>query len=129
MQDELSIGQKVTGIYKTGKYVGELIDINANKGLGVLKVLGVLKHPLQGDLHHPNHTDVPLFHERKALSKFEKTNIPLSHLKAFHEEVPEYEKSLKQALKEQKLSLKEDESAWATKSLEAIASLEKDYFK
>jgi len=129
MQNELEIGQNVTGIYKTGKYIGEMVDINHGKGLGVLKVLAVIKHPVQGDLHNPNKIDVALFHERKALSQFEKTNIPLSHIKPYDHDVPNYHDSLVQTLNEQKKSLQEDGSDWAKKSLETLASLEKDYFK
>lgn len=128
-QDNLEIGQNVTGIYKTGKYIGELVDINERKGLGVLKVLAVTKHPVQGDLHNPNSVDVALFHERKALSQFEKTNIPLSHIKPYHLDMPDYYDSLRQTLSEQKKSLHEDGSDWANKSLDTLASLEKDYFK
>jgi kinase-associated protein B len=129
MQNEFGIGQNVTGIYKTGKYIGELVDINEGKGLGVLKVLAVTKHPVQGDLHNPNSVDVALFHERKALSQFEKTNIPLTHIKPYNDNIPDYHQSLRQTLSEQKQSLKEDGSDWANKSLETLASLEKDYFK
>ncbi|WP_416151827.1 kinase-associated lipoprotein B [Salipaludibacillus sp. HK11] len=129
MMHDLEIGQIATGIYKTGKYVGEIVDINRDKGLGVLKVHAVLKHPVQGDLHNPNSVDVALFHERKALSQFEKTNIPLSHLKSFDKEIPDYHESLKEALREQKYSLQEDENDWSKESLKTLASLEKEYFK
>ncbi|MCM3568157.1 kinase-associated lipoprotein B [Neobacillus mesonae] len=124
---ELEIGTIVTGIYKTGKYIGEITEIRPQHYL--VKVLGVLKHPMQGDLHSPKDADVLIFHERRALAFREQTNIPKQMVKPFEGEVPHYKESLKEAVEKMKQELEEKPSDWAKLSLQAIESLEKDYFK
>jgi kinase-associated protein B len=124
---ELQIGEIVTGIYKTGKYIGEITEVRPQHYL--VRVLAVVKHPMQGDLHNPKEVDVLIFHERKALSYREQANIPKQMVKIFTEEVPDYQESLKQAVQQMKNELTEKASDWAEMSLKSIASLEKDYFK
>ncbi|WP_428911176.1 kinase-associated lipoprotein B [Niallia sp. Krafla_26] len=124
---ELQVGDKVTGIYKTGKYIGEITDIRPEHYL--VKVLAVIKHPLQGDLHQPKDANVAFFHERKALSFLEQANIPKKMVKPFEEEVPDYESSLKIVIRNFKLELEKDSSLFAQQSLKNMESLEKDYFK
>jgi kinase-associated protein B len=124
---EINIGDKVTAIYKTGKYIGEVTNIRPQHYL--VKVLAVLKHPMQGDLHNPRQTDVMLFHERRALAYREQTNVPKQMVKPFEKEIPEYKDSLKAALDKMRTELTGDSSAWAEQSLKNIVSLEKDYFK
>ncbi|WP_096435138.1 kinase-associated lipoprotein B [Alteribacter populi] len=121
------IGETVTGIYKTGKYIGEIIEEKPERY--VVKVLAVLKHPQQGDLHQPKGVDVPLFHERRALGYREKTNIPKPYVKKYEETVPVYKESLKGALDKEMSKLENDQSDWAKKSLEKLKSLEVDYFQ
>ena len=126
--DSLQIGSKVTAIYKTGKYIGEITEIRPEHIL--VKVLAVTKHPMQGDLHHPKEGNVPFFHERKALSYREQANIPKKMVKPFDgEEVPDYKSSLKEAVIKMKDELTNDPSQWAIQSLKNIEVLEKDYFK
>ncbi len=125
--DSLQIGSKVTAIYKTGKYIGEITEIRPEHIL--VKVLAVTKHPMQGDLHHPKEANVPFFHERKALSYREQANIPKKMVKPFEgEEVPDYKASLKEAVIKMKDELRTDSSPWALQSLQNIEVLEKDYF-
>ena len=124
---EMQIGEIVTGIYKTGKYIGEITEVRPQHYL--VRVLAVVKHPMQGDLHNPKEADVMIFHERKALSYREQTNIPKQMVKPFKEEVPDYLESLKQAVDKMKTELIENATAWAEMSLKSIASLEKDYFR
>lgn len=124
---ELQIGSTVTGIYKTGKYIGEITDIRPQHYL--VRVLGVLKHPMQGDLHSPKDADVLIFHERRALAYREQANIPKQMVKPFEGEVPDYLQSLREAVNKAKQELKENPSEWAKKSLSMYQSLEKDYFK
>jgi kinase-associated protein B len=124
---EFKIGDKVTAIYKTGKYIGEITDLRPQHYL--VRVLAVLKHPMQGDLHNPKDADVMIFHERRALSFREQANIPKQMVKPFEEEIPDYLASLKAAVEKMKQELRENPSEWADKSLEMTASLEKDYFK
>jgi kinase-associated protein B len=73
VDDSLKIGDNVRVEIRSGHYLGELIEINGPRVL--VKVLAVLKHPEQGDLHNPYNPDVPMFHERRALSYTEKTNV------------------------------------------------------
>ena len=119
---EFHIGQIVTGIYKTGKYIGEVTDIRPAHY--VVKVLAVAKHPKQGDLHHPNEVNVPLFHERRALAYTERVNVPKTHVKEFNEEVPDYKESLKKAIEREIGDLSEkNEQEWAKKSIEILEGL------
>jgi kinase-associated protein B len=122
---ELQIGDIVTGIYKTGKYIGELTEVRPQHYL--VRVLGVLKHPMQGDLHNPKDADVLIFHERRALAFREQANIPKQMVKQFDGEIPDYQESLKEAMAKMKKDLEEAPSEWAEMSLKAVAALEKDY--
>lgn len=124
---ELQIGSKVTAIYKTGKYIGEITDNRPQHYL--VRVLAVLKHPTQGDLHSPKDADVVIFHERRALAFREQANIPKQMVKLFEQELPEYQESLLDAVKKIKSDLKETPTPWAEQSLKAMESLESDYFK
>ena len=125
MEDK-KIGEIVTGIYKTGKYIGEITDIRQMHYL--VKVKAVLKHPQQGDLHNPKQADVQLFHERRALAFNEQTNIPKQMVKPFADPIPDYKESLKQALDTLKDELLQLDTSWAQKSLELLSTLEADYF-
>ncbi|MEH7305756.1 kinase-associated lipoprotein B [Neobacillus drentensis] len=122
---ELQIGQIVTAIYKTGKYIGEITEVRPQHYL--VRVLAVLKHPMQGDLHNPKDADVLFFHERKALSYREQANIPFKMVKSYENEVPDYMGSLKETLAKMKQELAETPSEWAEMSLRALESLERDY--
>ena len=122
---ESQVGNVVTGIYKTGKYIGEITEIRPQHYL--VRVLAVMKHPMQGDLHHPKDADVHMFHERKALSFREQTNIPKQMVKPFEGEVPDYQESLKAALEKLRQELVEAGSEWANMSMRALETLQKDY--
>ncbi|ARK30386.1 kinase-associated lipoprotein B [Halalkalibacter krulwichiae] len=117
----------VRAFYKTGVYIAELLDRQEEKQRALVKVLAVLKHPTQGDLHNPKMVDVPLFHQRKALAQFEKTWVPLSSLKAYEGELLDYQFSLKQATEALRQSLIEDDSDWARKSLEKLEECTAEY--
>ncbi|ASS90395.1 MULTISPECIES: kinase-associated lipoprotein B [Aeribacillus] len=124
---DIKVGDIVTGIYKTGKYIGEVTEIRENHYL--VRVKAVLKHPMQGDLHQPKQADVPFFHERKALSFNEQANIPKKMVHHYNGEIPDYETSLKEASAALKKELEEDGSDWALRSLENLNRLEREYFK
>lgn len=124
---ELNVGDTVTAIYKTGKYIGEITERRPQHYL--VRVLAVLKHPMQGDLHNPKDAEVGFFHERKALSHREQANIPEKMVKPFDEVIPDYLDSLKEAIRKLRSELESDQSPWALHSLKNIESLEKDYFK
>jgi kinase-associated protein B len=124
---ELNIGDKVTAIYKTGKYIGEITERRPQHYL--VRVLAVAKHPMQGDLHNPKDAEVGFFHERKALSFREQANIPEKMVKPFDGEIPDYVDSLRDAASKLRTELEADNSTWAQQSLRNLDSLEKDYFK
>lgn len=121
------LGQIVTGIYKTGKYIGEITAIKPEHY--TIRVKAVIKHPQQGDLHAPKQADVLFFHERRALALNEQTNVPKTHVKPFAEDVPAYYDSLKSALRQQIQTLEAEDSIWAKESIKIFKKLELDYFK
>jgi kinase-associated protein B len=127
MLSELKIGEIVTAIYKTGKYIGEITDVRPQHYL--VRVLAVLKHPMQGDLHSPKDADVLVFHERRALAFREQANIPIKMVKPFDGDVPDYQSSLREAVDKMKKELTASPSEWADMSMKMVESLEKDYFK
>lgn len=124
---EFQIGDKVTAIYKTGKYIGEITEERAQHYL--VRVLAVLNHPMQGDLHHPRNANADIFHERRALAFREQTNVPKQMVKHFNDEIPDYQESLRAAVDKMKKELTESASVWGDKSLEILEGLEKSYFK
>ncbi|MGE7761621.1 kinase-associated lipoprotein B [Peribacillus sp. NPDC097895] len=126
-EQDFKIGDKVTAIYKTGKYIGEVTDIRPSTYL--VKVLAVLKHPMQGDLHNPKQTEVSMFHQRRALAFREQTNVPKNMVRVFEEEIPEYKDSLREAVENMKRSLSEVHTEWNDKSLQLLEDLAADYFK
>ena len=124
---QYTIGDQVIAHYKTGKYVGEITNIRSN-GYVVVKILAVLKHPMQGDLHNPKQTEVDFFHERKALAYREQTNVPSNMVKPYTENVPEYSESLRHSLEALKEELHNEESVWAEMCLVCLSNLEREYF-
>ncbi len=118
-------GDYVTAFYKTGKYIGEVTG--ERPGAYVVKVLAVLKHPRQGDLHNPNMVDVPLFHERKALAHREQANIPEKMVKPFEGNIPNYNESLIASCQELKTNLQAESTPHSEKSLEALQAVQREY--
>ena len=123
--DELNIGTIVTSFYKTGKYIGEVMEVRPNGYL--VKVLAVLKHPMQGDLHHPKEVEGVMFHERRALTYLEKAVVPFSQTKVFEDAVPEYKESLKNSLDKMKIVLQATDSEFNKMSLRNLDILSKEY--
>lgn len=121
---EVKEGSIVLAEVRTGRYIGEVTEFYGPRA--VVKVLAVVKHPEQGDLHHPYDPDVPLFHERRALAYTEKTTVPLRDVKPYGGEVPEYRDSLKRALLEQ-IALHERMRRWTERSIEQLERLRGDY--
>ncbi|RCW47554.1 sporulation phosphorelay system protein KapB [Paenibacillus prosopidis] len=120
----LKTGDIVRAEVRTGQYVGELVELNGPRAL--VKVLAVLKHPEQGDLHNPYNPDVPMFHERRALSYTEKTTVLLRDVKLYTGSVPEYKDSLRAAVAAEIAAL-DRLHRWAAKGLEQMQQLEKEY--
>ncbi|WP_100407280.1 sporulation phosphorelay system protein KapB [Bacillus solitudinis] len=119
--------QLVRAMYKTGVYLAELIESQEDQQRALVKIVAVLKHPTQGDLHQPKMTDVPLFHERKALAQFEKAWVPLSSMKGYEGEVVDYKLSLEQAWMKQYNDLAKENSAWAKLSMKKLEEVRKEY--
>lgn len=118
------LGTIVAFTYKTGQYAGEVMETNGPRAL--LKVLAVLKHPEQGDLHNPYNPDVPFFHERRALSYTEKTNVPYGDIRPFRGEVPAYKESLQQAVQAE-IEAIDKLKRWAERGLVQLEQLAKEY--
>ncbi|WP_322348832.1 sporulation phosphorelay system protein KapB [Paenibacillus albus] len=118
------IGTIVAFTYKSGQYAGEVMETNGPRAL--LKVLAVLKHPEQGDLHNPYNPDVAMFHERRALSYTEKTNVPYGDIKPFRSELPSYKDSLDLAVQAE-IEAVDRLKRWAERSLEQLQQLGKEY--
>ncbi|MFB1098307.1 sporulation phosphorelay system protein KapB [Terribacillus sp. JSM ZJ617] len=124
----MEIGSVVKARYKTGSYVGKIKEERGKFYL--VEILAVLKHPQQGDLHHPKETEDVFFHERRALAQHEKANIPKTAVSEFADEVPEYSASLRTALQQLRNDLKEQSaSRYQELALANVDTLEKDYFK
>ncbi|AVL76386.1 MULTISPECIES: sporulation phosphorelay system protein KapB [Staphylococcus] len=111
--------------HKTGSYGVSIIEEDGNQVL--VQIEQVIKHPKQGDLHHPNETNNVFFHERKALSQFEKRYTSKSKLRPFNVEELDYIQSLQFAITNLENKLKEENTEFAQYSLANLAQLKKDY--
>ncbi|GAA3404562.1 sporulation phosphorelay system protein KapB [Paenibacillus hodogayensis] len=124
--------------HKTGAYIAKTVETSPPRTL--VEIVGVERHPLQGDLHHPYDPDVPLFHERRASAYREKVWVPTNAAKPYEGDIPPYAESLRRAWEElvqETGRLAEGEDAheggpglkeWARKALHNLRQLEKDYW-
>ncbi|NOU75409.1 kinase [Paenibacillus sp. LMG 31458] len=120
------IGDRVTAEYKTGAYFGEVVEVSSSMKAAV-RILAVKEHPTQGDLHNPMDPSVAFFHQRRALSFQEIALMPISTIRPYAGQIPDYQDSLKRALLTQISKLSEME-AWARRSLQELDQLQKEYF-
>ncbi|NOU85925.1 kinase [Paenibacillus sp. LMG 31460] len=120
------IGDRVTAEYKTGAYFGEVVEVSSSMKAAV-RILAVKEHPTQGDLHNPMDPSVAFFHQRRALSYQEIALIPISTIRPYAGQIPDYQDSLKRALLTQ-ISKLSDMEAWAGRSLQELDQLQKEYF-
>ncbi len=111
--------------HKTGQYVVEIVEEKGDQFL--VKVLAVLKHPRQGDLHSPNEVENVFFHERKALSQFEKIYTTAQFLKDYPHDVPNYIDSLKTSLAELEEKMIKRNNDYSEQALKCIEQLKIDY--
>lgn len=123
---ELEVRTIVKAHYKTGIYAGEIVEDRG--AMYLVKVLAVLKHPQQGDLHNPGQTENVFFHQRKALSQFEKANVAKSAVHLYSDEVPSYEESLKDALNGLREKLNKKDNDFSKLALQRVDELEHQYF-
>lgn len=124
---QVSIGDIIQTRYNSGTYIGEVLEDKQNFLL--VKVLAVVTHPTQGDLHNRGQVEGVAFHERKALAFEEKFNARKRMTTLFEGEVPEYAVSLKQAVEEIKAQLQKEQTPFNELSLSRIADLEKHYYQ
>ncbi|MGE6229691.1 sporulation phosphorelay system protein KapB [Paenibacillus chitinolyticus] len=125
-ENTASVGDLVIASYKTGEYIGRIVEPPSNIKAAV-QVLAVVKHPSQGDLHNPQQGDVPFFHQRRALAYQEIALMPLSGIHAYHGNVPDYTLSLQQAL-ERELNMLHQTEEWARRSIAELEELHREYF-
>jgi kinase-associated protein B len=119
-------GMAVKTYYKTGEYIGHIFDRTSSKI--VVQIAAVLRHPEQGDLHHPYRADVPYFHPRKALAHRERALVTAEQLDVWYGEVPEYTTSLQVALLQEMRRMEaHPQRAWAERGLEQLHHLQKEY--
>lgn len=111
--------------HKSGVYGVEVVEETQDQIL--VKVLQVIKHPKQGDLHSPNEAEGVFFHERKALSLYEKRFTTKSKLKPFDVDLLPYEVSLQRAITQLETKLKTEDTLYNQKSLMCLNELKKDY--
>ncbi|KIX90608.1 kinase [Staphylococcus microti] len=111
--------------HKTGVYVVEVVDDTSDQTL--VKVVQVIKHPKQGDLHSPNEVEGVFFHERKALSLYEKRYTSQSKLKPFDGERQDYTDSLQQALTALETELHQTDTPYTRTALQCLENLKVDY--
>ncbi|MCR8659535.1 kinase-associated lipoprotein B [Paenibacillus endoradicis] len=125
-QSAYVIGQLVQAKVRTGIYIGEVYEIYSPRL--VVKILAVIKHPDQGDLHNPNEPDVAMFHERRALSYTEKTTVLPRDVQPYSGSIPDYKESLLIAAHQQ-LNQLHKLNQWTGKSLVILKELLQDYEK
>lgn len=125
--DEIKVGDIVKTVYNSGTYIGEVLQDKGNFFL--VKVLAVVEHPTQGDLHNRGQTEGIAFHERKALAFGEKTNARKRQTTRYTGEVPEYAQSLQLAVNKMKHELQQEDTQFNRLSLDRIASLERDFYE
>ncbi|UXR52028.1 kinase-associated lipoprotein B [Staphylococcus simulans] len=112
--------------HKTGSYGVSIVEEKDN-GEVLVQVEQVIKHPKQGDLHDPTATEGVFFHERRALSHYEKRFAPKSKLREFNVEPLDYVDSLQQAITNYEEQLKQENTEHAKMSLHNLNTLKNDY--
>ncbi|WP_248925616.1 kinase-associated lipoprotein B [Paenibacillus hamazuiensis] len=125
MNDHLQVGSMVLASYKTGEYIGEIVE-PPTPAKAAVQILAVVKHPTQGDLHNPMDPDVPFFHQRRALAYKEIALMPLQTIRPYRGEVPDYIDSLRAALAREMQTLART-AEWANRCLQELEQLQKEY--
>ncbi|MFC0214673.1 sporulation phosphorelay system protein KapB [Paenibacillus chartarius] len=126
-EQQLQVGDTVIAEYKSGRYIGTIVELT-NSRKAAVQIAAVVKHPEQGDLHHPMQADVPLFHQRKALAHREIALMPLNTVERYDGPVPEYDESLRESVDLHKQEL-DQLKRWAERALAEMEALEQEYKK
>jgi kinase-associated protein B len=121
----VQVGDQVIASYNSGEYFGEVVELTPSNRFAV-KILAVIKHPDQGDLHHPMKGDARRFFQRRALAYSEITLVDTSSLRPYNGDIPEYQASLLQALEREMKRVQQIE-LWAHRSLDELKGLAADY--
>lgn len=111
--------------HKTGVYGVSIVEEKDNQVL--VQIEQVIKHPKQGDLHNPKETENVFFHERRALSQFEKRYTTNAQLKEFDVRSMPYVESLQLAISKLEDRLRQKDDEHARRSLENLQNLKNDY--
>jgi kinase-associated protein B len=124
-------GDLVIASYKTGTYIGRIIELRAMKA--AVQVLAVVQHPEQGNLHAPQQVEGVFFHQRKALAEQEIALMPLDLIVKYEEEdIPNYRESLVRSLEVEnmrmnQLALQPELQKWAFRAIEELERLYEEY--
>lgn len=118
-------GARVRASYKTGEYIGEVVEQTSNVKAAV-KILAVVKHPTQGDLHTNMDPDAAFFHQRRALAYQEIALMPLNTVRPYSGPVPDYKESLQSALEREAEELRRM-VRWAERCLDELELLKGEY--
>lgn len=124
---EAQAGQHYIVAYKSGEYIVEFMEKSMNSPRAVVKIISVVEHPEQGDLHNPYMVEVPLFHQRKAAANGECILVPLSALRPYEGEAPDYASSLASAWRRKHRELSERNDEWARRCLQEMELLREEY--
>ena len=122
----IAIGDIVETSYNSGTYIGEVLEDKGNFLL--VKVLAVVEHPTQGDLHNRGQVEGVAFHERKALAFQEKANVRKRQTVKYEGAVPDYVASLKTAVEQKKQALQAEDTPFNRLSLDRINDLEEHFY-
>src|SRR5690625_139160 len=123
---DIKVGDIVEARYNSGTYIGEVLEDRRNFFL--VKVLAVLVHPTQGDLHNRGQVEGVAFHERKALAFQEKMNETRRNKQLFTGEIQENIDSIKRSVVEMKEKLQQENTPFNKLSLQKIADLEEHFY-
>jgi len=118
-------GDIVRVTQKTGEYITEVLENHDSKLL--VKVLAVTKFPTQGDLHTSFEVDVPLFHQRPALSYQEKFMTSSVGPIRYNGAIPDYKESVRVAMEREMDKLRKM-SVWAERCLVELEAMHKETF-
>jgi kinase-associated protein B len=124
---EMEVGETVMASYKSGRYIGKVVELKPKLQKAVFEVRAVLVHPRQGDLHSPNKTENVFFHERKALAFTEKALVPITSMKPYDGDIPSYKDSLLESVDRQLDSLTQDDSVFSKLAIERLLALKGEY--
>ncbi|MEW9677057.1 sporulation phosphorelay system protein KapB [Lentibacillus sp. L22] len=129
----VDIGDIVRAHYNSGVYIGKVKEDRGDRFL--VEVLAVIKHPMQGDLHHPGVAEGNVFfHARKALAHHEKMNVAKAVVYPYDDSIPDYHQSLQASVNNMKEKLMQKDTAFSKEALKKLIDLEnndyqKSYYK